>query len=92
MPNFPLKRLPINDIIQNIPKLYQGMGKSQEHWLEAAKGICTTDTFPKVASRTFTFPSSPNTTFSIAGITKGAGMIHPNMATTLGIICTDAPL
>ncbi len=66
------------------------MGKSHEHWLEAAKGICTTDTFPKVASRTFTLPSSPNTTFSIAGITKGAGMIHPNMATTLGIICTDA--
>lgn len=66
------------------------MGKSHEHWLEAAKGICTTDTFPKVASRTFTLPSSPNTTCSIAGITKGAGMIHPNMATTLGIICTDA--
>ena len=66
------------------------MGTSHKHWLEAAKGICTTDTFPKVASRTFTLPSSPNTTFSIAGITKGAGMIHPNMATTLGIICTDA--
>lgn len=68
------------------------MGKSHEHWLEAAKGICTTDTFPKLVSRTFTLPSSPNITFSIAGITKGAGMIHPNMATTLGIICTDAPV
>jgi glutamate N-acetyltransferase / amino-acid N-acetyltransferase len=68
------------------------MGKSHEYWLEAAKGLCTTDTFPKVVSRTFTLPSSPNTAFSIAGITKGAGMIHPNMATTLGIICTDAPV
>lgn len=68
------------------------MGNSHEHWLEAARGICTTDTFPKLASQNFTLPSSPNTTFSIAGITKGSGMIHPNMATTLGIICTDAPI
>jgi glutamate N-acetyltransferase/amino-acid N-acetyltransferase len=68
------------------------MGNSHEHWLEAARGLCTTDTFPKLVSRTFTLPSSPTTTFSIAGITKGAGMINPNMATTLGIICTDAPI
>ena len=82
----------MHDIIENIPKLYHGMGNSHEHWLEAARGICTSDTFPKVVSRKFTLPSSPNATFSIAGITKGAGMIHPNMATTLGIICTDAPV
>lgn len=82
----------MTNIIQNIPKLYEGMGKSHEHWIEAAKGICTTDTFPKIASRTFNLPSSPDTAFSIAGITKGAGMIHPNMATTLGIICADAPV
>lgn len=68
------------------------MGKSHKHWLDAARAICTTDTFPKTASRTLTLPSSPNITFSIAGITKGAGMIHPNMATTLGIICTDVPV
>lgn len=86
------QRLPINEIINNIPNLIDGMGNSHEHWLQAAKGICTTDTFPKLASRTFTLPSSPSTIFSIAGITKGAGMIHPNMATTLGIICTDAPV
>jgi len=87
-----LSRLPITEIIRTISKLHKSMGKTHEHWLEAAKGICTTDTFPKVASRTFTLPSSPYTTFSVAGITKGAGMIHPNMATTLGIICTDAPV
>lgn len=68
------------------------MGNSHEHWLEAARGMCTTDTFPKLVSRSFTLPSSPNATFSLAGITKGAGMIHPNMATTLGIICTDVPM
>jgi len=87
-----LRRLPMDKIIGNIPKICQDMGTSHSHWLNAAWGICTTDTFPKLASRTFTLPSSPNTAFSIAGITKGAGMIHPNMATTLGIICTDAPL
>ncbi|KAJ8068997.1 hypothetical protein OCU04_002676 [Sclerotinia nivalis] len=84
------QRLPIDNIIQGFPKLQQNMGTTHDHWIQAARGICTTDTFPKLASRTFTLPSSPETTFSIAGITKGAGMIHPNMATTLGIICTDA--
>ncbi|KAF7881740.1 uncharacterized protein EAF02_006428 [Botrytis sinoallii] len=86
------QRLPIDDIIQGIPKLHQNMGTTHNHWLQAARGICTTDTFPKLSSRTFTLPSLPDTKFSLAGITKGAGMIHPNMATTLGIICTDAPI
>ncbi|TGO41479.1 hypothetical protein BHYA_0021g00510 [Botrytis hyacinthi] len=85
-------KLPIDDIIQGFPKLHQNMGTTHSHWLQAARGICTTDTFPKLSSRTFTLPSLPNTKFSLAGITKGAGMIHPNMATTLGIICTDAPI
>lgn len=82
----------MNNIVKNIPKIHHGMGNSHEDWLQAAWGLCTTDTFPKLASRTFTLPSSPSTTFSIAGITKGSGMVHPNMATTLGIICTDAPV
>lgn len=56
------------------------------------RAICTTDTFPKLTSQSFTLPSSPGRTYSIAGMTKGAGMIHPNMATLLGIICTDAPI
>ncbi|KAB8290443.1 hypothetical protein EYC80_010875 [Monilinia laxa] len=86
------KRLPINKIIQSLPSLHQTTGNTHEHWLRAANGIRTTDTFPKLSSRTFTLPSFPNTTFSLAGITKGAGMIHPNMATTLGILCTDAPI
>lgn len=88
------KRLPIDDILENIPQLYQeGLGSSHDHWLKAATGLCTTDTFPKLASRTFILPSAPpDMTFSIAGITKRAGMVHPNMATTLGIICTDVPV
>ncbi len=60
--------------------------------MSAATAICTTDTFPKLASRTFHLPSSPEITYSLAGMTKGAGMIHPNMATLLGILCTDTPV
>lgn len=81
------QRLPIDKITSNIPNLQPG--QTHEHWLNAARAICTTDTFPKLLSRTFTLPSDPKTTYSIAGMTKGAGMIHPNMATLLGIICTD---
>ena len=62
------------------------MGSSHLHRLEAAQGICTTDTFLKLLSRTFTLASSPETAFSTAGITKGASMINPNMATILGVI------
>ncbi|KAH1493919.1 hypothetical protein KXV92_002751 [Aspergillus fumigatus] len=50
------------------------------------------NTFPKLLSRTFALPSSPGRTYSLAGMTKGAGMIHPNMATLLGVLCTDAPI
>ncbi|KAM7192054.1 Arginine biosynthesis protein ArgJ [Naviculisporaceae sp. PSN 640] len=89
------QRLPTDDILKKIPNLCQeGLGQSHDHWLNAAIGLCTPDTFPKLASRTFTLPCGGHLgpTFSIAGITKGAGMVHPNMATTLGIICTDAPV
>jgi glutamate N-acetyltransferase/amino-acid N-acetyltransferase len=84
------QRLPIKKITDQIPALQASLGNTHEHWLGAANAICTTDTFPKLISRTFTLPSHPDTTYSIAGMTKGAGMIHPNMATLLGIICTDA--
>ena len=60
--------------------------------MSAARAICTTDTFPKLMSQTFTLPSRPEVVYSIAGMTKGAGMIHPNMATLLGIICTDVAI
>ncbi|GAB7362167.1 hypothetical protein MBLNU230_g2193t1 [Neophaeotheca triangularis] len=86
------QRLPIDKITSNIPKLHTNCGETHEHWLNAARAICTTDTFPKLLSRTFTLPSHPETTYSIAGMTKGAGMIHPNMGTLLGILCTDVSL
>jgi glutamate N-acetyltransferase/amino-acid N-acetyltransferase len=68
------------------------MDSTHNAWLATAKAICTTDTFPKLLSQSFTLPSSPGRTYHLAGMTKGAGMIHPNMATLLGILCTDAPI
>lgn len=62
---------------------------SEFPWLEAAKAIMTTDTFPKVATRTALLGDVPVT---INGIAKGAGMIAPDMATMLAFVFTDAPI
>ena len=58
-----------------------------EHWAVAAEAIMTTDTVPKAASRRLQLGGR---TVNITGISKGAGMIRPNMATMLGFIATDA--
>ncbi|MCJ1275615.1 hypothetical protein MMC21_003418 [Puttea exsequens] len=86
------QRLPIQKILDSIPKAISNQSNTHDAWLTTARSICTTDTFPKLLSRSFTLPSSPSTTYAIAGMTKGAGMIHPNMATLLGVLCTDAPI
>ncbi|RMZ91442.1 hypothetical protein DV736_g1343, partial [Chaetothyriales sp. CBS 134916] len=86
------QRLPIDKILSGIPRAHAELGGSHESWLRAARAIMTTDTFPKLVSTTFTLPSTKGTEYRLAGITKGAGMIHPNMATLLGIIATDAPI
>ena len=59
------------------------------HWALAAEAIMTTDTVPKAASRQITLGGK---TVNITGISKGAGMIRPNMATMLGFIATDAAI
>ncbi|POS87650.1 Arginine biosynthesis bifunctional protein ArgJ 1 beta chain, partial [Erysiphe pulchra] len=86
------QRLPIDKITNGIPNAYFQLGSSHDHWLDAAQAICTTDTYPKLLSRTFKLPSSPSVEYRIAGVAKGAGMIHPNMATLLGIIATDVKI
>ncbi|KAL5337173.1 arginine biosynthesis protein ArgJ [Aspergillus crustosus] len=86
------QRLPISKILSKIPEATKTLSSTHDAWLTTARAICTTDTFPKLLSRTFTLPSSPGRTYSLAGMTKGAGMIHPNMATLLGVIATDAPI
>ncbi len=58
-----------------------------DHWLRAAETIVTTDTVPKAFSRRITLDGAPVT---ITGISKGAGMIRPNMATMLGFVACDA--
>ncbi|KAL9101333.1 MAG: hypothetical protein Q9163_003401 [Psora crenata] len=85
------QRLPIQKILAAIPKAFSDLSRTHDAWLNTARSICTTDTFPKLMSTTFTLPSSRRE-YSLAGMSKGAGMIHPNMATLLGILCTDAPI
>lgn len=58
-----------------------------DHWADAAQAIMTTDTVPKAASRQVQIGGR---TVTLTGISKGAGMIRPNMATMLGFIATDA--
>lgn len=58
-----------------------------DNWLAAANGIRTTDTIPKLASQKLELDG---TSYHITGISKGSGMIRPNMATMLGYVATDA--
>lgn len=62
-------------------------GLAAPHWADAARAIMTTDTFPKVATRTVPIDGE---TVTITGIAKGAGMIAPDMATMLSFVATDA--
>ena len=62
---------------------------AEDNWVQAAEAIRTTDTFAKFASRQF---EQNGKTYTITGVSKGSGMIHPNMATMLGFIATDAPI
>lgn len=62
---------------------------SAEGWLAAANGIRTTDTIPKVASQQVDIDGA---TYHVSGISKGSGMIRPNMATMLGFVATDADI
>lgn len=79
------ERLPIEKILNALPDSLENLGKSS--WDDAAEGIMTTDTRPKGASCQVEYAGH---TLSISGISKGAGMIKPNMATMLGYVATDA--
>lgn len=70
-----------------IPSLVDRL--SPEHFLDAAKAIMTTDTRMKIATESVVLKGGK---VNIAGMTKGSGMIHPNMATTLGFVMTDAAI
>lgn len=85
------QRLAMDKITYGIKRLAKGdlLGSDHEHWLTCARGIMTTDTFPKLVSKSFTMGDRQ---YSLAGLAKGAGMICPNMATLLGFFVTDAPV
>jgi len=77
--------LPHERIAASLPA---AIANAQEaHWAQAAQAIMTTDTLPKAYSAQLEIDG---TTVSISGISKGAGMIRPNMATMLGFMATDA--
>lgn len=80
-----LEPLPIGKIISALPAAVANL--NEDHWLDAAQAIMTTDTQPKAASMTVQTSAG---IITLTGICKGAGMIHPNMATMLGFIATDA--
>ncbi|MCJ8169855.1 bifunctional glutamate N-acetyltransferase/amino-acid acetyltransferase ArgJ [Atopomonas sediminilitoris] len=77
--------LPVDKIVAALPQALADL--REDNWAQAAEGIMTTDTLPKGASRQFEFDG---VTVTVTGISKGAGMIRPNMATMLGYIATDA--
>jgi glutamate N-acetyltransferase/amino-acid N-acetyltransferase len=81
------ENLPIDKIINGIAEVYEAL--SDDDNLTAAEAILTTDTFTKSYSTTFELKGKE---VSIGGISKGSGMIHPNMATMLAFLTTDAAI
>ncbi len=80
-------QLPVQRIREGLPRVAERL--REEGWEEAAQAIMTTDTFPKLAQRPLPDPLAPGT---IGGMAKGAGMIHPNMATMLAVLVTDVAI
>jgi glutamate N-acetyltransferase/amino-acid N-acetyltransferase len=79
--------LPHEKLVSALPSLHASLG--DDAWEAAARGIMTTDTFPKAATRTARIGGVD---VRISGIAKGSGMIAPDMATMLCFVCTDAKL
>ncbi len=80
-----MEPLPVDRIVAGLPAAIANA--RAEHWARAAEGIMTTDTLPKAASAK---AMVGGVEITVTGISKGAGMIRPNMATMLGFLATDA--
>ncbi len=92
-----LEHLPVDRLIAGLPAAQSDL--AADHWHAAAHAIMTTDTVAKAASRRVGLclpgmplrgPASADFSITVTGISKGAGMIRPNMATMLGFVATDA--
>ncbi|RSC22114.1 MULTISPECIES: bifunctional glutamate N-acetyltransferase/amino-acid acetyltransferase ArgJ [Acinetobacter] len=81
------EQLPIERLLNGIQPALDTLDEAS--WTDAAFGIMTTDTVPKGASEQFELDGI---TYTMTGISKGAGMIRPNMATMLSFVATDAPI
>src|SRR6202008_4946472 len=82
-------QLPVEKILRALPSLSRNRRPSARSFAELSLAICTTDTRPKTASATFKMSGKR---IHLVGCAKGAGMIHPNMATTLTFVMTDAAI
>ncbi len=80
-----LESLPTDKLIAGLPAAIENL--KEDNWLNAAEAIMTTDIVAKGTSRSIMLDGQ---NITITGISKGSGMIHPNMATMLGYIATDA--
>ncbi len=81
------EQLPIERLVNGLQPALESLNENA--WLDAATGIMTTDTTPKGASEQFEIDG---VRYTMTGISKGAGMIRPNMATMLSYVATDAPI
>jgi len=82
-----LEPLPVEKIVAGLPAAVADLKES--NWFNAAQAIMTTDIVSKAVSRQIRLDDA---TVTLTGIAKGSGMIHPNMATMLGYVATDAAL
>lgn len=80
-----LEHLPMDRLLSGLPVAIANL--KEDNWYNAAQAIMTTDTLPKAVSKQITLQGK---TITLTGISKGAGMIKPNMATMLGYLATDA--
>src|SRR5690349_11429496 len=82
-------QLPVEKILRALPSLTRNRRPSARSFVELSLAICTTDTRPKAAAASFKMAGKK---IHLIGCAKGAGMIHPNMATTLAFVVTDAAI
>ncbi len=82
-----MEPLPVERIAAGLPRCVAGL--KPDTWAAAAEAIMTTDTIAKATSKQIKLGGK---TVTVTGIAKGSGMIHPNMATMLGFVATDAAL
>jgi len=82
-----LEPLPVDKLVAALPSAIANL--DADNWYNAAESIMTTDTQPKATSKQVTIGGKSVT---LTGISKGAGMIQPNMATMLGYVATDAKI